>query len=121
MLAYSLGMSTMLYICHFTCGLSHPNSAVTYIDVAMMEERTGNVNFALNYLHEALKCNKRPLGVGHIQIVVGYHAIVIALPLMAAYSLSARHEQTTLRILQAMLRSEDLRTQAIGGITFNNF
>ena len=57
-----------LFLLHFTCGLSHPNSAATYINVAMMEEGMGNVNLALRYLHEALNCNKRLLGADHIQV-----------------------------------------------------
>lgn len=57
-----------LYLLHFTCGLSHPNTAATYINVAMMEEGIGNVHVALRYLHEALKCNKRLLGADHIQV-----------------------------------------------------
>jgi len=36
--------------------------------VAMMEEGMGNVHIALRYLHEALKCNQRLLGVDHIQV-----------------------------------------------------
>ncbi|KAK4837938.1 hypothetical protein QYF36_009678 [Acer negundo] len=100
-----------LYLLHFTCGLSHPNTAATYINVAMMEEGTGNVHVSLRYLHEALKCNQRLLGTDHIQTAASYHAIAIALSLMEAYSLSVQHEQTTLRILQAKLGLEDLRTQ----------
>jgi protein TIF31 len=63
-------MSTVRYICFnlISCGLSHPNSAATYINVAMMEEGMGNVHVALRYLHEALKCNKRLLGADHIQV-----------------------------------------------------
>lgn len=57
-----------LYLLHFTCGLSHPNTAATYINVAMMEEGMGNVHVALRYLHEALKCNQRLLGADHIQV-----------------------------------------------------
>lgn len=57
-----------LFLLHFTCGLSHPNTAATYINVAMMEEGMGNVHVALRYLHEALKCNKRLLGADHIQV-----------------------------------------------------
>uniref|UniRef100_A0ACD5YXQ0 Uncharacterized protein n=1 Tax=Avena sativa TaxID=4498 RepID=A0ACD5YXQ0_AVESA len=100
-----------LYLLHLTCGPSHPNTAATYINVAMMEEGLGNVHVALRYLHEALKCNQRLLGVDHIQTAASYHAIAIALSLMEAYSLSVQHEKTTLRILQAKLGSEDLRTQ----------
>ncbi|GKC51608.1 hypothetical protein Tco_1074353 [Tanacetum coccineum] len=54
----------------------------------MMEEGMGNVHVALRYLHEALKCNQRLLGVDHIQTAANYHAIAIALSLMEAYSLS---------------------------------
>lgn len=57
-----------LYLLHLTCGPSHPNTAATYINVAMMEEGLGNVHVALRYLHEALKCNKRLLGADHIQV-----------------------------------------------------
>lgn len=57
-----------LYLLQFSCGLSHPNSAATYINVAMMEEGMGNVHVALRYLHEALKCNIRLLGADHIQV-----------------------------------------------------
>ncbi|KAG8070424.1 hypothetical protein GUJ93_ZPchr0006g44035 [Zizania palustris] len=100
-----------LYLLHLTCGSPHPNTAATYINVAMMEEGLGNVHVALRYLHEALKCNKRLLGADHIQTAASYHAIAIALSLMEAYSLSVQHEKTTLRILQAKLGLEDLRTQ----------
>ncbi|KAL2894266.1 Protein TSS, partial [Bienertia sinuspersici] len=100
-----------LYLLHFTCGLSHPNSAATYINVAMMEEGTGNVNLTLNYLNKALKCNNRLLGVDHIQIAVSYYAIAVALSHMEAYSQSVHHKHTMLSVLQAMLGSEDLHTQ----------
>lgn len=100
-----------LFLLHFTCGLSHPNMAATYINVAMMEEGMGNVHLSLRYLHEALKCNQRLLGADHIQTAASYHAIAIALSLMEAYSLSVQHEQTTLKILEAKLGLEDLRTQ----------
>lgn len=100
-----------LYLLHFSCGLSHPNSAATYINVAMMEEGRGNANVALRYLHEALKCNQRLLGADHIQTAASYHAIAIALSMMEAYSLSVQHEQTTFRILNAKLGTDDLRTQ----------
>ena len=107
----------------------------------------GNVNLALRYLHEALKCNKRLLGPDHIQVsfdlsvpfaclfvcmsflvidfggllqtAASYHAIAIALSLMEAYSLSVQHEQTTLKILQAKLGAEDLRTQVSGNVLQN--
>lgn len=59
-----------LYLLHLTCGPSHPNTAATYINVAMMEEGLGNVHVALRYLHEAIKCNKRLLGADHIQVVI---------------------------------------------------
>ncbi|KAG9148728.1 hypothetical protein Leryth_013409 [Lithospermum erythrorhizon] len=104
-------MCRALYLLHLTCGPSHPNTAATYINVAMMEEGLGNVHVALRYLHEALKCNQRLLGADHIQTAASYHAIAIALSLMEAYSLSVQHEQTTLQILQAKLGPEDLRTQ----------
>jgi protein TIF31 len=100
-----------LFLLQFSCGLSHPNSAATYINVAMMEEGMGNVHVALRYLHEALKCNKRLLGADHIQTAASYHAIAIALSMMDAYSLSVQHEQTTLQILQEKLGQDDLRTQ----------
>lgn len=57
-----------LYLLHLTCGPSHPNTAATYINVAMMEEGLGNIHVALRYLHEALKCNQRLLGADHIQV-----------------------------------------------------
>lgn len=57
-----------LYLLHLTCGPSHPNTAATYINVAMMEEGLGNVHVALRYLHKALKCNQRLLGPDHIQV-----------------------------------------------------
>lgn len=59
-----------LYLLHLTCGPSHPNTAATYINVAMMEEGLGNVHVALRYLHKALKCNQRLLGPDHIQVCV---------------------------------------------------
>jgi len=63
-------MNRALYLLHLTCGPSHPNTAATYINVAMMEEGLGNVHVhvALRYLHEALKCNQHLLGAGHIQV-----------------------------------------------------
>ena len=61
-----------LFLLHFTCGLSHPNTAATYINVAMMEEGMGNVHVALRYLHEALKCNQRLLGADHIQVSLSF-------------------------------------------------
>ncbi|KAE8776083.1 protein TSS-like [Hordeum vulgare] len=45
------------------------------------------------------------------QTAASYHAIVIALSLMEAYSLSVQHEKTTLRIFQLKLGSEYLWTQ----------
>lgn len=57
-----------LYLLHLTCGPSHPNTAATYINVAMMEEGMKNAHVALRYLHEALKCNQRLLGADHIQV-----------------------------------------------------
>jgi hypothetical protein len=57
-----------LYLLHLICGPSHPNTAATYINIAMMEEGLGNVHIALRYLHEALKCNERLLGADHIQV-----------------------------------------------------
>jgi protein TIF31 len=59
-----------LYLLHLTCGPSHPNTAATYINVAMMEEGLGNVHVALRYLHKALKCNQRLLGPDHIQVII---------------------------------------------------
>lgn len=59
-----------LYLLHLTCGPSHPNTAATYINVAMMEEGMKNAHVALRYLHEALKCNQRLLGADHIQVGV---------------------------------------------------
>lgn len=66
-----------LYLLHLTCGPSHPNTAATYINVAMMEEGLGNVHIALRYLHEALKCNKRLLGADHIQVSLSLSRLVI--------------------------------------------
>lgn len=57
-----------LYLLHLICGPAHPNTAATYINVAMMEEGLGNIHVALRYLHEALKCNQRLLGADHIQV-----------------------------------------------------
>ena len=57
-----------LYLLHLTCGPSHPNTAATYINVAMMEEGLGHVHVALRYLHKALKCNQKLLGPDHIQV-----------------------------------------------------
>ncbi|KAG1326475.1 putative protein TSS [Cocos nucifera] len=119
-----------LYLLHLTCGPSHPNTAATYINVAMMEEGLGNVHVALRYVNRALyllhlTCGPShpntaatyinvammEEGLGNVHVALSYHAIAIALSLMEAYSLSVQHEQTTLRILQAKLGSEDLRTQ----------
>ncbi|KAL2345901.1 hypothetical protein Fmac_007186 [Flemingia macrophylla] len=100
-----------LYLLHLTCGPSLPNTAATYINVAMMEEGLGNLHVALRYLHKALKCNQRLLGPDHIQTAASYHAIAIALSLMEAYPLSVQHERTTLQILRAKLGPDDLRTQ----------
>ncbi|KAM0997045.1 hypothetical protein TB1_006363 [Malus domestica] len=72
-------VKSALYLLHLTCGPSHPNTAATYINVAMMEEGPGNVHVALRYLHKALKCNQRLLGPDHIQTSASYHAIAIAL------------------------------------------
>ncbi|GJW40556.1 retrovirus-related pol polyprotein from transposon TNT 1-94 [Tanacetum coccineum] len=77
--------------------------------LTMMEEGMGNVHVALRYLHEALKCNQRLLGVDHIQTAANYHLIAIAFSLMEAYSLSVQHEQTTLQILQANLEAGDIQ------------
>lgn len=68
MLTFLRYVNRALYLLQFSCGLSHPNSAATYINVAMMEEGMGNVHVALRYLHEALKCNIRLLGADHIQV-----------------------------------------------------
>jgi len=46
-----------------------------------------------------------------VQTAASYHAIAIALSMMAAYALSVQHEQTTLQILRAKLGPDDLRTQ----------
>ena len=72
MLLYGRYVNRALFLLHFTCGLSHPNTAATYIDVAMMEEGMGNVHVALRYLHEALKCNQRLLGADHIQVALSF-------------------------------------------------
>lgn len=69
LLAYAIRyVKRALYLLHLTCGPSHPNTAATYINVAMMEEGLGNVHLALRYLHKALKCNQRLLGSDHIQV-----------------------------------------------------
>lgn len=68
-----------LFLLHFTCGLSHPNTAATYINVAMMEEGMGNVHLSLRYLHEALKCNQRLLGGDHIQVFLSLFTHVYTL------------------------------------------
>lgn len=68
--SYYRYVNRALYLLHLTCGPSHPNTAATYINVAMMEEGLGNVHVALRYLHEALKCNQRLLGADHIQVKV---------------------------------------------------
>lgn len=68
-------MKRALYLLHLTCGPSHPNTAATYINVAMMEEGLGNVHVALRYLHKALKCNQRLLGPDHIQVCSCMHSI----------------------------------------------
>ncbi len=57
-----------LYMLHLTCGPSHPNTTIIYISVAMMEGGLGNIHVTLCYLHEALKCNYRLLGVDCIQV-----------------------------------------------------
>lgn len=67
-----------LYLLHLTCGPSHPNTAATYINVAMMEEGLGNVHVALRYLHEALKCNQRLLGADHIQVIFLFSVFLYA-------------------------------------------
>ena len=61
-------MNRALYLLHMTCGADHPNTAATYINIAMMEEGLGNVHLALRYLHRALTCNQRLLGPNHIQV-----------------------------------------------------
>lgn len=66
--SFSRYVNRALYLLHLTCGPSHPNTAATYINVAMMEEGLGNAHVALRYLHEALKCNQRLLGADHIQV-----------------------------------------------------
>lgn len=68
-----------LFLLNFACGLSHPNTAATFINVAMMEEGMGNADVALRYLHEALKCNQKLLGADHIQVccVVTPNSLII--------------------------------------------
>lgn len=75
-------MKRALYLLHLTCGPSHPNTAATYINVAMMEEGLGNVHVALRYLHKALKCNQRLLGADHIQVLF-YSFYFLILPKFA--------------------------------------
>lgn len=70
MFAFGRYVKRALYLLHLTCGPSHPNTAATYINVAMMEEGLGNVHVALRYLHKALKCNQRLLGPDHIQVLL---------------------------------------------------
>lgn len=69
-------MKRALYLLHLTCGPSHPNTAATYINVAMMEEGLGNVHVALRYLHKALKCNQQLLGPDHIQVTLEIYIII---------------------------------------------
>ncbi|KAK9053389.1 hypothetical protein SSX86_030022 [Deinandra increscens subsp. villosa] len=46
-----LSLSIVFATClHLTCGASHPNTAATYINVAMMEEGLVNFHVALRYL-----------------------------------------------------------------------
>ncbi|KAF2323186.1 hypothetical protein GH714_033957 [Hevea brasiliensis] len=71
------------------CGPYHRTTANAYSLLAVVLYHTGDFN----------------------QTAASYHAIAIALSLMEAYSLSVQHEQTTLKILQAKLGPEDLRTQ----------
>ncbi|KAF2301396.1 hypothetical protein GH714_023614 [Hevea brasiliensis] len=71
------------------CGPYHRTTASAYSLLAVVLYHTGDFN----------------------QTAASYHAIAIALSLMEAYSLSVQHEQTTLKILQAKLGPEDLRTQ----------
>jgi protein TIF31 len=61
-------VNQILYLLHLICGPSHPNTAATYINIAMIEEGLGNVHIALRYLHEALKFNEHLLGADHIQV-----------------------------------------------------
>ncbi|GAY61682.1 hypothetical protein CUMW_211960 [Citrus unshiu] len=95
-----------LFLLHFTCGLSHPNTAATYINVAMMEEGMGNVHLSLRYLHEALKCNQRLLG-DSCKLSCHSHSSFFD----GGIFTKCATWQTTLKILQAKLGLEDLRTQ----------
>lgn len=96
-----------------TCGPAHPNTAATYVNIAMMKEGLGNSGAALRYLHAALKCNTALLGSEHVQTAASYHAMAIALSLMEPplYSLSMQHERTCLESLERQLGPHDLRTQ----------
>ena len=65
-------------------------------------------------MHKMVLCSivSKAFSKSSLRMIIScYHAIAIALSLMEAYSLSVQHEKTTLRILQAKLGSEDLRTQ----------
>ena len=82
-----------LQLLGMACGAEHPNTAATFINIAMMEEGCGQTQLALRYLHEALACNRRLLGRLHVQTAAAYHALAIALSLSEAYGLSVSHEQ----------------------------
>ncbi|KAH9715291.1 tetratricopeptide repeat (TPR)-like superfamily protein [Citrus sinensis] len=101
-----------LFLLHFTCGLSHPNTAATYINVAMMEEGMGNVHLSLRYLHEALKCNQRLLG-DSCKLSCHSHSSFFD----GGIFTKCATWQTTLKILQAKLGLEDLRTQAKASVS----
>lgn len=100
------------YMLGLTCGSAHPNTAATYVNIAMMQEGLGNSNAALRYLHAALKCNTTLLGSEHVQTAASYHAMAIALSLMdpPLYSLSVQHEQTCWETLDRQLGAHDIRT-----------
>ncbi|KAF2323167.1 hypothetical protein GH714_033806 [Hevea brasiliensis] len=109
------------------CGPYHRTTANAYSLLAVVLYHTGDFD-----QQKALDINERELGLDHPDTMKSYGdlsvfyyrlqhielalncklpAIAIALSLMEAYSLSVQHEQTALKILQAKLGPEDLRTQ----------
>ncbi|KAI4331781.1 hypothetical protein L6164_016736 [Bauhinia variegata] len=62
-------------------------------------------------LPKALKYNKRLLGSDHVQTAASYNAISLTPSLVKTYSPNVHQEETTLKILQAKLESEELSSQ----------